>query len=350
MTYLDGLIRETIRAEGPISVARFMQMALQNPDYGYYVTGNPIGAEGDFITSPEISQMFGELIGLWSAQMWLELGSPSEFTLLELGPGRGTLMADALRASARVTGFHAAMRLCLLETSDKLRAQQRRALTPFKPHYLAGLSDLPPIPVIAVANEFFDALPVHQYRRTPEGWREVLVGIEGEGLSFQLSAQPVPLPLPEAPDFYEVSPLALSLVQQLAAHIAKHQGAGLIVDYGYQTPSGHDTLQAVQAHRSVDPLEGAGTRDLTAHVDFSALRLAVEKQGAFPSAVIGQGDFLRSLGIDIRARQLKMSCGLDGAYKIEAELSRLTDERQMGSLFKALAFSSPQIKDIPGFP
>lgn len=350
MSYLDGLIRETIRAEGPLSVARYMQLALQHPDYGYYVQGCPIGARGDFVTAPEISQMFGELIGLWCAQVWMQMGSPSAFTLLEMGPGRGTLMADALRATARVPGFHKAMQLTLLESNATLREAQSEKLAAYAPHFLSDLDALPAQPLLVVANEFFDALPIHQYRRTEKGWHEVLIGLAGEALAFVLSDQPVLLPLPEQPAFYEVCPAAITYVQQLAAHIAKHQGAALVIDYGYQSPSGHDTLQAVSGHTCADPLEGAGTRDLTAHVDFSALRLAAEKQGLTTSAVIGQGDFLRNLGIDIRARQLKMAGGVDESYQIDADLARLTDEKEMGALFKAFAFARAELQDLPGFP
>lgn len=350
MTPLDTLVRDMIRSEGPVSVARFMQLALQHPQHGYYVKGCPVGADGDFITSPEISQMFGELIGLWCAQMWLQMATPEAFVLLELGPGRGTLMADALRASARVPGFHKAMQLYLLESNETFKDEQNAKLKEFAPRHIADLSELPDLPVIAIANEFFDAFPIHQYRRTPEGWREVLVGVEGEALAFTLSAQPVPLPLPETPDFYEVAPVGLSLVQHLAAHLARHDGAALVIDYGYLAPAGHNTLQAVSGHVSVDPLEALGTRDLTAHVDFSALRMAAEKQGAMATSVIGQGDFLKNLGIDIRARQLKMGGGVDESYRIDADVRRLTDETEMGSLFKAMVFMHKDRKDIPGFP
>lgn len=350
MTQLDTLVRDMIAAEGPISVARFMQLALQHPEHGYYVRGCPVGASGDFITSPEISQMFGEMIGLWCAQMWLQMESPQPFVLLELGPGRGTLMADALRATARVPGFHQAMQLYLLESNETLRAEQTEKLKGHDPKHITDLGQLPALPVIAIANEFFDAMPVHQYRRSDKGWCEVMIGAENGALVFTQNCQNAPLPLPDVLDFYEVSPVSISLTQQLASHIAAHNGTALVVDYGYQTPSGHNTVQAVSGHKTVDMLEEIGARDITAHVDFSALKIAAEKQGATASAVVGQGAFLKNLGIDIRARQLKMMGGLDQSYQIEADVQRLTDETQMGTLFKVMAFSNKSQKDIPGFP
>lgn len=330
-------------------LARFMELALQHPSYGYYAAGDPLGGQGDFITSPEISQLFGEMIGLWAAEIWRLSERPASFALLELGPGRGTLMQDALRATAKVAGFHEAMRLYLLESNATLREKQTEKLAAYAPVYLDDLSDLPPVPLIAVANEFFDALPVRQYIRTLQGWRERLVDWNGERFVFVHGQEDVPLPLPADFSFHEVSPQALALVQQLAESVAARGGAGLIVDYGYAVPAGHDTLQAVSHHESVPVLDRPGQVDLTAHVDFTALAIAAQKKGARPTGIAPQGDFLRAMGIELRAAQLKKAATDTQAKDIDSALNRLTDSFQMGVLFKVLAFSHPDLPSAPGF-
>ena len=309
MTELEAIIKQIIEREGPIPVARFMQLALTHPEHGYYMKGDPLGVAGDFTTAPEISQMFGELIGIWAAEVWKSLGSPSPFILLELGPGRGTLMQDALRATTKVDGFHQAMRLHLVETNETLKAAQREKLGAYKPTYLSSIPDLPELPLIAIANEFLDALPVHQYIKTPEGWRERMVACVQEKFVFVDDASTVPLPLPDEKEFYELSPMCVWVAEALSAHIKKNRGAALLIDYGYVEPSNANTLQAVSGHASVSPLENVGHVDLTAHVDFMALRLAAEKMGAVPTTAITQGEFLKALGIDLRAWQLKMKAG-----------------------------------------
>lgn len=350
MTELDSLIHEMIKRDGPMSVAHYMQLALQHPTHGYYMKGDPLGIAGDFTTAPEISQMFGELIGLWCAELWARMGKPTPFVLLELGPGRGTLMQDALRATHKIEGFHDAMKLMLLETNETLIAKQMEKLKAFKPSYLADIHDLPKLPLIVIGNEFLDALPIHQYLRTDKVWRERMVGLDKDKLVFVVGDQPVPLPLPEDCDFYEISPLAVSFVQHLAAHIATHGGAGLLIDYGDHACSGHDTLQAVSGHERVPVLERAGSVDLTAHVDFAALTLAAEKVGAKAIGCITQAEFLKAMGIELRTWQLKLKAGLEEAHELDDALTRLTDAHAMGSLFKAFAFVAPSVQDVPGFP
>lgn len=350
MTELDGVIRHRIQSEGPITVAHYMQLALQHPAHGYYMKGDPLGVAGDFTTAPEISQMFGELVGLWCAEVWARLGKPQAFVLLELGPGRGTLLSDALRATSKIPAFHQAKRLMLMESNETLRQTQQEKLAFHHPAYLTDLDALPPLPLIVIANEFLDALPIHQYVRTQEGWRERMVGLEGNRLVFVCDSQPVPLPLPEDLHFYEVSPLSVSIVQRLAQHTVEYGGAGLFMDYGDSARSGYDTLQAVSGHQSVPVLERAGQVDITAHVDFAALRLAAQKQGAMVWDCVTQREFLKAMGIDLRAWQLKLNAGYDESHQIDEALNRLTGEGEMGSLFKAFAFGCPFLHDIPGFP
>jgi len=350
MTSLESLIRQIIAQEGPVPVARFMQIALQHPEHGYYMKGDPLGVAGDFTTAPEISQMFGELIGLWCAEVWRLLGKPSPFVLLELGPGRGTLMQDALRATAKIEGFHSALRLHLIESNETLRAQQVEKLRDHAPVYCADLASLPDLPLIAVANEFLDAMPVHQYVKTEQGWRERLVGMSDDRLVFVEESRDTMLPLPDDKMFYELSPLGVAVTEALAAHIAAHRGAALLIDYGATEPSGADTLQAVSGHERVSPLERVGHVDLTAHVDFLALRLAARKHGVHVSETVTQADFLKAMGIDLRAWQLKMKAGYEEALAIEASLQRLVDPRQMGTLFKVMSLTTSTVKEVPGFP
>jgi len=350
MTELETLIHKMISREGPLSVAQFMQLALQHPEHGYYMKGDPLGVAGDFTTAPEISQISGELIGTWCAEMWRLAGKPDPFVLLELGPGRGTLMQDALRATAKVEGFHHAMRLHLLESNVTLRASQGEKLGGFAPCYLSGLESLPSLPVIAIANEFFDAMPVHQYEKTPEGWRERCVGAGPDGFVFVLGKAEVLLPLPDSLSFYEISPQSLAMVQALSSHIAHYGGAALIIDYGMTESSGANTLQAVSGHASVSPLSHAGSVDLTPHVAFMALRLAATSQGVSALPTITQEAFLKAMGIELRAWQLKMKAGYEQAMDIDSSLQRLIDPQQMGTLFKVTALVPTVLKEVPGFP
>ena len=349
MTDLEGIIRALIEHEGPQSVARYMQLALQHPVHGYYMKGDPLGVAGDFTTAPEISQIFGELIGLWVADLWRRSGKPESFVMLELGPGRGTLMRDALRATDRVIGFHQAMKLTLMESNATLREAQSEKLGRFDPAYIEDIGALPPLPVFAIANEFFDALPIHQYVKTEEGWRERLVGLVDGHLGFVLGHDPVALPLPEEFSFYEISPQSVAMVHAMSGHIARHGGGALLIDYGAAQASGVDTLQAVSGHASVSPLKKAGQVDLTAHVDFSALRIAATKQGCFVPDITTQGTFLQALGLDIRASQLKLKATEVQAAAIDSATQRLTDSAQMGSLFKVMAIVPHDRKEVSGF-
>ncbi len=350
-------IREIIAHDGPISIERYMSLALTHPTKGYYTAGDPFGAHGDFVTSPEISQMFGELLGLWAADVWTRIGAPPEIRLVELGPGRGALMADFLRAAKVAPGFFAAIEVHLVEASDKLSERQREALAncgrPVSWH--RSLDDVPHGPAIFIANEFFDALPVRHYVRTPDGWRERLVGLNDAGqLAFGLGAEIEPLLKPQAEDgaILEVCAAAQRLMMQIAARIVSDNGACLAVDYGYLHTDFGETLQAVKAHSFVDPLAEPGQADLTTHVDFSALARAAHAANAETHGPVTQGDFLRAIGIVERAEALKTNASDDQKAQIESALARLTDmgEIDMGALFKVLAVTRRGQGDLPGFP
>src|SRR4051794_20419226 len=278
-------LREIIAQEGPISLERYVSLAVFHPRYGYYTTHEPFGASGDFVTAPEISQMFGELIGLWAAEVWRVAGSPLPLRLVELGPGRGTLMADALRAIRSVPGFRDAIAVHLVETSPRLidiqRATLREADCPL--HWHGSIEEVPAGPAIFIANEFFDALPVQHFVRTDKGWCERLVGLDDDG-KLHWGLQPVAasglrLAAPEG-SAIEISPKARQIVRTLSQRIASEGAALMIIDYGYSETQTGETLQAVRGHRFVDPLQAPGECDLTAHVDFGALAREAEAADA----------------------------------------------------------------------
>lgn len=346
MTPLGRRILARIRATGPITLADYMAEALGH----YYRSRDPLGARGDFTTAPEISQMFGELLGLWLAQAWLDQGAPRPFALAELGPGRGTLMADALRATARVPGFHAALRLHLVEISPALRTRQRAALPGRDIAWHDTADSLPQAPLFVVANEFFDALPIRQFRRCGPGWQEVMVAESDGRLAFALAA---PLPLAALAhrlgdtrdgDIVEICPAAPPIMAALAGRIRAHGGAALVIDYGGWRSRG-DTLQALAGHAFTAPLAAPGEADLTAHVDFEPLAAQPGLRAGFTT----QGALLLGLGLAQRTRALAEK--LHGPA-LESHLDasrRLTDPTRMGSLFKALALTPAGAPPPPGF-
>jgi NADH dehydrogenase [ubiquinone] 1 alpha subcomplex assembly factor 7 len=342
MTPLARLLVRRIAATGPITVAEFMADCLLHPAHGYYTTREPFGAAGDFTTAPEISQMFGEILGLCLAQGWLDQGSPAPFTMAEIGPGRGTLMADVLRATRTVPGFHAAAQVTLIEASPRLRARQRDALGQHPALWLDSPDGLPEAPLFLIANEFFDALPIRQFLRHATGWQERVVGLVDGALAFGLTA---PSPFGPPPnrlgdtvpgDLVEVCPSAGPVLADIGRRIAQQGGLALIVDYGGWGGVG-DTLQAMRGHAYADPLAEPGLADLTAHVDFRALAEAA----AIPHRYLSQGAFLERLGITARAQAL--AARLSGAA-LDAHVAahrRLTHPQEMGSLFKVLALHPP---------
>jgi NADH dehydrogenase [ubiquinone] 1 alpha subcomplex assembly factor 7 len=349
-----GAIRRIIAAQGPISLADFMRVALTDPASGYYVRRDPIS--GDFITAPEISQIFGELIGLFFVQAWQDRGRPSRFHLVELGPGRGTLMADLLRAARVRPEFVDAATIHLVEISPRLRAMQQRALLAVDPVWHGELSEIAvDAPVFIVANEFFDALPVRQFIHAGGVWHERKIGLDGDRFSFFTDASPapetlIPRDLREAPEgsIFEVSDDAHALAEQIANRIVETRGVALIIDYGHIRSGFADTFQAVKAHSFADPLTTAGEADLTCHVDFAALRAAALFRGATVSGPATQAQFLMKLGIRQRAEMLKRG-RMEYAAIIDSGVERLVSDSQMGTLFKVIGLSSPGSPPLPGF-
>ncbi len=333
MTFGDRLCAEIVAA--PISVATYMARCNAH----YYATRDPFGAAGDFVTAPEISQMFGELIGAWLADRWVAAGSPARSVVVELGPGRGTMMADMRR------GFVAAgwaPEVVFVETSPVLSAAQTRA-SPGASH-CGSLAEVPDDGVqFIVANEFFDALPIRQFERTPAGWRERMVVATDGGLTFAAAAtDAAPLIAPaliDAPlrSVVELCPTATAIAAEVGARVRAHGGAALIVDYGHAGPLAGDTLQAVRGHARADLLAESGAVDLTAHVDFTALAVA---SGMTAWGPVGQGTFLRALGIEARAATLKARATERQAAEIDAAAARLTGDEAMGSLFKVMALTA----------
>ena len=356
MAPLEAELRRRIAINGPLTLEAFMGLALSHPQHGYYPTRDPLGASGDFITAPEISQMFGELLGLWAAETWTEMGAPSPLRLIELGPGRGTLMADALRAAQVSRDFQAALDIHMVEISPALEARQRQTLAhvgaPLS--WRASIDDLPPGPAVIIANEFFDALPVRHYVRTARGWCERMVGLDGgDRLSFGVSAAPEPDLKIEAPygSVFEVGACAQRVVAQLATRLQQQGGALLLIDYGHTQSALGETLQALKGHQFADPLIDPGQADLTAHVDFAALGRAAVACGAQVFGPLPQGEFLQSLGIVQRANALKRRASANEVAAIDSGLRRLTGsgDNDMGVLFKAMAIAHPGLASLPGF-
>lgn len=329
----------------------YMHSCLLHPRWGYYATRDPLGAGGDFTTSPEISQMFGELVGLALAQKWLDDGAPSPFTLAELGPGRGTLMADMLRAGKSVPGFVDAAHITLVEASETLRAVQAQTLAAWTVTWADSTDALPERPIYLVANEFFDALPIRQFVRDGAVWRERQVGVENDALVLGLGpAQPQPalkdrLEDTQDGDLVEVCEPLSSVLSPVTARIARHGGAALIVDYGDWRTLG-DTWQAVQGHRPADPLAEPGQADLTAHVDFEAIARAAAP--CAHSRVTPQGVFLERLGITRRAQQLAGGLAGPALDSHIAAHRRLTHPQEMGNLFKVIALHREGETPPPG--
>ncbi|MBE0414476.1 SAM-dependent methyltransferase [Yoonia sp.] len=349
MTPLGDALRARIARTGPISIAEYMADCLMHPIHGYYATRDPFGRAGDFITAPEISQMFGELVGLALVQSWLDQGAPDHITLAELGPGRGTLMADALRATQRVPGFHAALRVHFVETSPVLRAAQATAVPDAQWH--DRIDTLPDAPLFLIANEFFDALPIRQFIRDGSEWRERVIGLDGDALAFGQS-EPAPLAFlahrlsdTKDGDLIEVCPALPGIIQDIGQRISTYGGAALIIDYGDWQSQG-DTLQALAGHAHADPLENPGQADLTAHVDFAAIARAASP--ARFTRLTTQGVFLERLGITQRAQALAHNL-TDEAQEIHiAAHRRLTHPSEMGDLFKVIGIYPVTAPPPPG--
>ena len=358
MTALKERLKQLIATTGPISVSEYMAMCLFDPTDGYYTTREPFGVSGDFITSPEISQMFGELLGVWTYSAWIAAGKPVPFTFAEIGPGRGTLMIDMLRTIDRLhPGFIATARIALVEASPRLTEIQRERFATAgraKPSWYTQVSDLPDGPLFVIANELFDAIPVRQFVNTKQGWRERMVALDEAG-EFCFSAglasiDPALLPTGKEAEIgaiFEAAPARSALMAELSARISKHGGAGLFIDYGHLEPGFADTLQAMKAHAYDDVFANPGEADLTTHVDFAALAAVARANGLRPR-LCTQGDFLLRMGLLERAGALGSTAGEDVRERLRSEVERLAGPDQMGSLFKVLAVS-PENVALPGF-
>jgi len=357
---IETELRRLISVAGPMPVWKFMSLCLGHPQHGYYVTQDPFGAGGDFTTAPEISQIFGELIGVWSLSVWRMMGSPENVRLVELGPGRGTMMKDALRALRAAPEFRKAISLHLVEVSPVLESIQRDMLesqdVPAMWH--RTFADVPDGPLIVVANEFIDALPVHQAVKQADGWHERVVGLDSAGhFAFGIAPDRIahfervlPKSAREAAPgaIYEWRPDATAFD---IARKVRNQGAALIVDYGHSEGGIGDTLQAIGRHQFADVLKTPGRVDITAHVDFQAFGLAAESMGASVQGPITQSEFLRRIGIELRAQGLKASASPQQAADIESAVARLTETGPtgMGELFKVLAIADPKLGKLPAF-
>ncbi len=352
-------IKRTIAATGPIGLGEFMQICHFDPDHGVYAARDPIGRTGHFITAPEVSQMFGELIGIWCVAAWQALGEPSPCQLCELGPGRGTLMKDALRAASNFPRLGDAVTVHLVEASATLQARQKVVLTgaAAEPVWHVDIGTLPARPTLFIANEFLDVLPLRQYAKAGGRWRERAVGLDEAGdLAFTLTAGGLdeallPAGHKEAPDgtIFEIAPAREAIVEQIAAHLAAHGGAALLIDYGHLEPDFGDTFQAVAEHQTCDPLASPGEADLTSHVDFAALAEAARRAGAHVYMPMTQGAFLSGIGLAQRAATL--SAGKDAAMQtaIAGQAERLAGPEAMGELFKVLAIAGRADLALPPF-
>jgi NADH dehydrogenase [ubiquinone] 1 alpha subcomplex assembly factor 7 len=340
------LLKELIVLEGPLPMDRYMALCLGHPKFGYYMNRDPFGAAGDFTTAPEISQIFGELLGIWCVAAWEAIGSPSPVLLVELGPGRGTLMADILRATRRMETFQAAAQVHLVEMSPVLRKLQQEKLGN-KVHWHDSIESLPQEPIIFLANEFFDALPVRQFVKYGGQFYERCIAVADGKLESQIRPMP-PMAFTED-GLHEVSPISQAIAKTLGARLNALGGAGLVIDYGHLHSAAGDTLQALKAHKPCGILEHPGESDLTAHVDFGALTLGFAAGGAAALPLQTQGDFLGAMGLETRLSTL--AARLEGQPRQDfiAGARRLVDDKEMGTLFKVLAVAQNSRRPIYPF-
>jgi SAM-dependent MidA family methyltransferase len=341
-------------------VWRYMELCLTHPKYGYYVSRDPLGREGDFTTAPEVSQMFGELLGLWAASVWRAMESPPELRLIELGPGRGTMMADALRALRVLPPLYQALSIHLVEINPVLREKQKATLSGVRNiTWHDRLDQVPPGPSVILANEYFDVLPVHQVVKRATGWHERTVEIGSDGaLAFGAAAEPMPRFEVLLPPLVRAAPVGAVFewrpdaeIMKIATRVRDDGGAALIIDYGHLRSDVGDTFQAIARHSFADPLKNPGQADVTAHVDFQALGRAAEDLGARVHGPVAQGEFLKYLGIEARAATLMAKTTPEVSEDISGALKRLTEGGRggMGSMFKVAAISDPALNVLAGF-
>jgi NADH dehydrogenase [ubiquinone] 1 alpha subcomplex assembly factor 7 len=353
-------IKKLIKSSGPMPVWRYMELCLTHPKHGYYVSRDPLGREGDFITAPEVSQMFGELLGLWAASVWKAIGSPPLLRLVEIGPGRGTMMADALRALRVVPPLYQALSVHLIEVNPVLREKQKAALSGSRDiAWHDNIDDVPDGPSIIFANEYFDVLPVHQAVRGENGWHERTIQIDDGGkLEFGMASEPIPRFEVLLPPLVRAAPAGAVFewrpdaeIMKIASRVRDQEGAAVIIDYGHLRSDVGDTLQAIARHSFADPLENPGQADVTAHVDFQALARAAEDIGARVHGPAPQGDFLKRLGIETRALTLMAKAPPEVSEDIAGALQRLIGGGRggMGQMFKVLGISEPGLTTLAGF-
>ena len=353
-------IKKLIKSSGPMPVWRYMQLCLMHPSYGYYLSRDPLGREGDFITAPEVSQMFGELLGLWAASVWKAMGSPPLLRLIEIGPGRGTMMADALRALRVLPPLYQALSIHLVEVNPVLRDKQNAALSGSRDiTWHDSIDDVPDGPSVILANEYFDVLPIHQAVKGENGWHERTVEIDGDGkLAFGVASEPIPRFEVLLPASVRTAPAGAVFewrpdaeIMKIASRVRDQEGAALIIDYGHLRSDAGDTFQAIARHSFADPLKDPGQADVTAHVDFQALVRAAEDLGARVHGPVPQGDFLKRLGIETRAISLMAKASHEVSEDVASALKRLIGggSSGMGQMFKVLGISEPNLATLVGF-
>jgi SAM-dependent MidA family methyltransferase len=359
MTPLERELVAMIAVDGPMPVERYMSVCLSHPEHGYYMSRDPFGRGGDFTTAPEVSQMFGELIGIWCVSTWQVLGAPDPVHVIELGPGRGTLMADLLRAAGIMPGFAEAARVHLVETSPALRAMQEKALAAsgYQVDWHGHVADVPAGASVIVGNEFLDALPVRQLQRGAAGWHERQVGMDASGaLCIGLGADVLPAGVVpdwagDAPEgsIVEVAPVRDDYCRAIAARLNSEAGAGLLIDYGHLRHGFGDTLQAVQKHKMVEILHEPGLSDLTSHVDFEAVREVLAGEGCKTCGAITQSQFLAGMGLAERVDMLTKRGDTRQKMRVKQAAQRLVAGNQMGQLFKVLAVTSADVAEPAPF-
>jgi SAM-dependent MidA family methyltransferase len=353
-------IQKLIKSTGPIPVWRYMELCLMHPEHGYYLSRDPLGREGDFITAPEVSQMFGELLGLWAASVWKAIDSPPLLRLIEIGPGRGTLMADALRALRVLPPLYQALSIHLVEVNPVLRDKQKDVLSGSRNiSWHDNIDDVPDGPSVIFANEYFDVLPIHQAVKGDNGWHERTVEMDDSGkLVFGTAAAPILRFEVLLPEWVRAAPVGAVFewrpdaeIMKIASRVRDQEGAALIIDYGHLRSDAGDTFQAIARHSFADPLKNPGEADVTAHVDFQALARAAEDLGARVHGPVPQGDFLRRLGIETRAVNLMAKATRETSEDVAGALKRLVGGGRggMGQMFKVLGISEPDLTTLAGF-
>ena len=338
MTPLGKILAEIITTEGPMPLDRYMGLCLGHPRHGYYMSRDPFGEGGDFMTAPEISQIFGELIGVWCAAAWDAMGRSSRFNLVELGPGRGTLMADILKAAKVMPGFREAACIHLVEMSPVLCKLQKEKLGPDVTWH-DSIASIPDGPMLLMANEFFDAIPIRQFEKRHGEWFERCVGAKGMGL------MPAALDVAQGADgdVIEFAPQRLEIAKEIGRRLSAQKGCALIIDYGHLQTAPGDTLQAVRAHKYVNVTDRPGESDITSHVDFEALGKALAQAGAKVLPALTQRTFLIAMGLEQRAAILSSKADVNTKDILTRAVTRLAGEGEMGQLFKVMVGTSPDL-------